>query len=144
MKIWATLWVWQESHLPQRLTLKNEAGFQSFTFLAPVDTISKAQFLVLWKNPIWCKDRKNLWKSWVLRKFSPKSTLESTTLASIFRFWSNHLKNLLGFLVKPIRIGFNLLQTFVRILHHVTKEFQVSLVFFPIKPGQKAIDTWNS
>ena len=39
--------VWQESHLPQRLTLKNEAGFQSFTFLAPVDTISKAQFLVL-------------------------------------------------------------------------------------------------
>ena len=49
MKSWAMLWVWQESHLPQRLTLKNEAGFQSFTFLAPVDTISKAQFLVLWK-----------------------------------------------------------------------------------------------
>ena len=89
MKIWATLWVWQESHLPQRLTLKNEAGFQSFTFLAPVDTISKAQFLVLWKNPIWCKDRKNLWKSWVLRKLSPQSTLESTTFASNFCFWSN-------------------------------------------------------
>ena len=88
MKIWATLWVWQESHLPQRLTLKNEAGFQSFTFLAPVDTISKAQFLVLWKNPIWCKDRKNLWKSWVLRKLSPQSTLESTTFASNFCFWS--------------------------------------------------------
>ena len=137
MKSWATLWVWQESHLPQRLTLKNEAGFQSFTFLAPVDTISKAQFLVLWKILFDARE-KNLWKSWVLRKSSPQSTLESTTLASIFCFWSNDtlFEVSIGFFSKTYRIGFKFLQNFVRILHHVTKEFQVSLVFFPIKPGQ--------